>query len=660
MFSKITDQTGEGFRFLYKNASPWDHSHFVQQMVDTIPVPVFIKDADHQYLAFNKAWEEFTGISRETGLQITLEDILERLNDPGLAEFHRQKDREVLENGGIVSYEQKLPHKDGTVRDAMFYKTAFFNMNGDLHGFLGLFMDLSAQKRSEEMLQYRLRMEESVAQISKLLISPGDPSWKDVLPFIGRALAADHAYLLLAAEQTMEGAQLYQWHQDKPGFDKETTRNQALTTHLIWRLREEQYTASVDESAIADHLAEIFQWLPIGSMASVPIFSANGASIGALVLGNQARDRIWLREDVQALQMVGEMIGVCWNRKQEEIKFHKAFNGSPNLIAIISMIRDRYVEVNRMFTETTGYDIKHIVNRSLDECVLAHNRSTLFRIKRMVQAYGSIRNQEFSFLNRLGQERQGLLSAELFTYRGEPCMMTTITDITERKEIEMEMSRLGQLNLVGEIAASFGHEVRNPMTTVRGFLQLLAEKEEYSSDKEYFTLMIEELDRANAIISEFLSLAKDKRADKTPQNLNHIIENVFPLISADAIAQEKYLKLDLHPIPNLMLDQKEVRQLLLNLVRNGIEAMSPGGTVTIGTRSENELVVLSVRDEGQGIDNLILDKIATPFFTTKDQGTGLGLSVCHSIAVRHDAVVEVQTSDNTGTTICVKFRVVDR
>lgn len=228
-------------------------------------------------------------------------------------------------------------------------------------------------------------------------------------------------------------------------------------------------------------------------------------------------------------------------------------------------------------------------------------------------------------------------------------------DITARKNIEREMDRLERLNLVGEMAAGIGHEIRNPMTTIRGFLQFLGEKKDCAVYKEYFDIMTGELDRANSIITEFLSLARNKAIDLKMRSLNIIIMSIYPLIEADALVTDKYIETDLNAIPDFPLDEKEIRQLILNLVRNGLEAMPAGGKLKLKTYVENGNVVLAVQDHGTGIDAQVLTKIGTPFLTTKDQGTGLGLPVCYRIAERHNAAIAVDTSPH-GTTFYVRFK----
>lgn len=228
-------------------------------------------------------------------------------------------------------------------------------------------------------------------------------------------------------------------------------------------------------------------------------------------------------------------------------------------------------------------------------------------------------------------------------------------NITDRVKVEKEMARLERLNLIGEMAASIGHEVRNPMTTVRGFLQMLGGKKDWGVYREYFNIMIEELDRANNIITEFLSLARNKPVDLKVTSLNSILRSLSLLMVANGTNSNVDVALELGDIPDVSLNEKEIRQLILNLVRNGLEAMDHGGKLTIKTYLHNGEVVLAVHDQGPGIKADLLDKVGTPFFTTKEEGTGLGLAVCYGIAARHNAIITVETGPS-GTEFFVRFK----
>lgn len=263
-------------------------------------------------------------------------------------------------------------------------------------------------------------------------------------------------------------------------------------------------------------------------------------------------------------------------------------------------------------------------------------------------------------LEKVGLRKDGLevpveVSVSCWESNGDVYLTEIVRDISGRKKMEIEMARLDRLNLVGQMAAVIGHEIRNPMTSVRGFLQILAGKSECDSYRGYFDLMIEELDRANTIIAEFLSLARNKTPETRMYSINRVVEALSPLLTADALNSKKDIAFELGEVPEISLDEKEIRQLILNFARNGLEAMTCGGKLTIKTFLEGSEVVLAVQDQGEGISDEIMEHIGVPFFTTKENGTGLGLATCYSIARRHNAGIQVETC-SSGTAFMVRFR----
>lgn len=332
----------------------------------------------------------------------------------------------------------------------------------------------------------------------------------------------------------------------------------------------------------------------------------------------------------------------------------QAVEQSPVLI-MITDANGNINYINQKYTSTTEYLPEEVYGKNIwarrdqsKEC------TAIYQTVKSGKAWqGEIKNRKKN--GEFYWERVTI--APFSNKKGEITHLIRVSeDITECKRIEKEMARLAQLNLVGEMAAGIAHEIRNPMTSVRGFLQLLGDKEECSRYKNYFDMMISELDRANSIITEFLTLARNKAMLLKKQNLVTIIRTLLPLLQKEGIKTDKYIQADLEEVPDLLLDEDEIRQLIINLVRNGLEAMPPGGKVIIRTYTEDNEVVFSVQDEGKGISAEVLEKIGTPFFTTKDKGTGLGLAVCYSIATRHKATISVDTSPG-GSTFYVRFKI---
>jgi two-component system, sporulation sensor kinase E len=338
-------------------------------------------------------------------------------------------------------------------------------------------------------------------------------------------------------------------------------------------------------------------------------------------------------------------------QKSEE-RFATAFNFNPSPMSIRSIDDGRYITVNESFLRTFEYTREEVIGNTLRSLhILIDDYGEIVQFLRKGK---SIRNLETHAYTKSGKLLIGLLFCELIDIGGKLYTLSVFIDISERKKLEE--ARLERLNLVGHMSTGIAHEIRNPLTTIRGFMQFLSTKKDLSHCKEYFDLTIQELDQINSIMSELILLARTKSVDFKLINLNTLISALLPLIKADEMITNKEVDVDLGDIPDLLIDKKEMIQLILNLAKNGIESMEDKGILKISTYVDSGEVVLSVQDRGKGMDAEILKKIGTPFFSTKDTGTGLGLAICYSIAERHRAVIEIETSSK-GTTFLVRFKI---
>lgn len=254
----------------------------------------------------------------------------------------------------------------------------------------------------------------------------------------------------------------------------------------------------------------------------------------------------------------------------------------------------------------------------------------------------------------LSEFAERILTGDAYNYK---CRLPEFTPILNYiNEQTDKMMRLDRLNLIGEMAAGIAHEIRNPMTTVKGLLQFIGNKKEFSAHKDNFNLMVDEIDRANDIISTFLSLSKNRSMQFETSNLNTVIEDVYPMLKATVSMHDCNLQLNLGPIPDINLDSNSIRQFILNMVRNAIDAMPDGGDVEIRTHTAGDKIFLTVKDNGLGIPTEIKEKLGTPFFTTKENGTGLGLAICYRIAQRHAAHLLVDSEPGKGTAFTLQFK----
>ena len=341
---------------------------------------------------------------------------------------------------------------------------------------------------------------------------------------------------------------------------------------------------------------------------------------------------------------------------QTESKFRTIFEASNDVIFILDINTGQIIETNKKSEKVLGYSPEEIYKHTPKMFTAGNYPYTGEEGLKLLQraALGEPQQVEWLCKDKAGNLLYAEVSIVKVKLQGKEYLLATLRDIDERRRIETEMARLDRLHIVGEMAAGIAHEIRNPMTTVRGFIQIMAGKKQFADYKEHFSLMIDELDRANSIISEYLSVARNKTTDMELSNLNSIIKAIYPLIEADANNHGKKVELNLAPVPDLVLNEKEIRQVILNLTRNGLDAMTAGKKLTITTLSEGEEVILSIKDEGTGIKPEVLSKLGTPFYTTKPEGTGLGLALCYSIAERHQAKIELETGSD-GTTFSLRF-----
>lgn len=440
-------------------------------------------------------------------------------------------------------------------------------------------------------------------------------------------------------------------------LDKKTIKTTKLSKDCNWTevdWMEKSYDAKIQE---------VIQTKNIDSkgLLMIPLVSM-GEVLGVIVVGKEGKSynsQIQLAKSIvdATAPTFSNLLYMDQLESMVEERTRELAAANEKVTSVIESITDGFFTLNNKWEFTYVNKHQYFPQRKTAKDVLGKNIREVFpssvdtvMYKEFHRAMSERTTVHFEFLS-ISDEYWYEVSA--YPYDDGICCI--FKNITEKKQYEQELKRLSNIDLIGQMAAGISHEIRNPMTTVRGFLQLLKEENIYEKHNKYFNLMIEELDRSNSIITEFLSMGNTKKSDLQMLDLNLIIHDTIPLIKIDTHNQNKYIQVDTNDIPELLLNRNEIRQLLINLYRNGLEAMSTGQVLTISTYKEGQnCVVLAVRDQGKGIRPEVLEKLGTPFYTTKDNGTGLGLGICYAIAARHNAKIEIQTGSE-GTTFFVKF-----
>lgn len=217
---------------------------------------------------------------------------------------------------------------------------------------------------------------------------------------------------------------------------------------------------------------------------------------------------------------------------------------------------------------------------------------------------------------------------------------------------EEHIVRSEKLKAIGELAAGMAHEIRNPLTTLKGFLQL-AKNNNYSVEA-YYEIMESEISRMSELTGEFLQFSKPHFSHLKPSILQDCILRAIQLTESQALLLGHEVRFNnVHEPIILNMDKDKIFQVILNLIKNGLEAMNESGVITIRLSKAEAEAIIEVDDTGTGIPQSRIEQIFLPFYTTKDKGTGLGLSICYKIVQDHQGKIEVKSVVNQGTTFCI-------
>ncbi|WGD66959.1 PAS domain-containing protein [Bacillus velezensis] len=263
-----------------------------------------------------------------------------------------------------------------------------------------------------------------------------------------------------------------------------------------------------------------------------------------------------------------------------------------------------------------------------------------------------IKQSWFTFKNRLIYTEMVCIPTTFF---GETAVQVILRDISERKQTEELMLKSEKLSIAGQLAAGIAHEIRNPLTAIKGFLQLM--KPTMGENEHYFEIVFSELSRIELILSELLMLAKPQQnAVKERVNLKKIISEVTALLETQANLKGIFIKTDYeHDSMYINGDQNQLKQVFINLIKNAVESMPDGGTVHIIMTEDEYSVNVTVKDEGDGIPENVLKRIGEPFLITKEKGTGLGLMVTFNLIKNHQGAIQVDSKPDRGTAFHITF-----
>ncbi|KPC97955.1 Sporulation kinase E [Geobacillus sp. BCO2] len=331
--------------------------------------------------------------------------------------------------------------------------------------------------------------------------------------------------------------------------------------------------------------------------------------------------------------------------RESEQKFRSIFDHAMDGILLWDA-NHRIIDANPVVCGIFSVEKEALLGRMVVELVPERARRQLNKLFQQCQRTGEASGEVEFFDEGKGRIIEFSLKKEVIPSVG----MMMLRDVTERKEMELQLRKSDTLNVVGELAAGIAHEIRNPMTALKGFIQLL----QGSIDGDYsmyFNVIMSELKRIESIITEFLVLAKPQAVQYRQNDICKIMQDTIDLISAQAMMHNVQIIADFERgLPPVYCEPNQLKQVFINILKNAIEVMPKGGDITVRIVRADCYVRISITDQGCGIPKDKIKKLGEPFYTTKERGTGLGLMVSYKIIEEHQGKIEVESEVGVGTT----------
>ncbi|CAM4368443.1 PAS domain S-box protein [Paenibacillus alkaliterrae] len=311
----------------------------------------------------------------------------------------------------------------------------------------------------------------------------------------------------------------------------------------------------------------------------------------------------------------------------------------------------KVIQVNRAFDLLFGYEEEEaigLINPTLPESHKAEKKQMLNQLLagKVLQAQETMRMTKSGELIPVSVTISPIRDSD-----GSIRAFASISrDMRSRNKMEELLRRSEKLTTVGQLAAGVAHEIRNPLTTLRGFLQLQQESKKLTLT--HVSLMLSELDRINLIVGEFLILAKPQATRFVTKDVRDVLQDVIALMNSEAILHNIEFRVSFTDDScRISCEENQLKQVFINLLKNAIEAMPSGGFIHIHITCRREHISISITDEGEGIPDEIIPNIGDPFFTGKETGTGLGIMVSQRIINSHKGTMDIKSQVNVGTTV---------
>lgn len=346
--------------------------------------------------------------------------------------------------------------------------------------------------------------------------------------------------------------------------------------------------------------------------------------------------------------------------RERETSYRKSVDHAPAAIFKLDYQLGTILDANIMAEETLGFGREEMMGMRIWDVVPAHERERTARLLEETRTHGHASSEDLHLQTRAGKLVAVVLNAGLIEYGPHRFFHVICVDVSDRKRLESRLIQSEKMAAIGQLAAGIAHEIRNPLGIITNALYDLSEVLECRDPavEEDLRIAKEEMQRVQSIINNLLEFSRDSRAELERVDINDLLRKTLQLMSKSLQNSGVNVVTEFVPLSSCIANQNALRQIFLNLITNAVQAMPEGGELRVRTEPLIDgRIQLQFSDTGVGIAPEHLNDIFNPFFTTKapGQGTGLGLSVVHSVVKRYRGDIHVQSQVNRGTTFTIQF-----
>ncbi|MCA1031235.1 PAS domain S-box protein [Bacillus timonensis] len=584
---------------------------------------ILILDANRKTVRINKAYTDVSGYTEE---DVIGKSPAEWIAPKHLAEFHRIIN--IVETGReLRDFQTQRIHKNGRKVDISVTYSPYKNRKGEIIGFICSFRDITERKRMEEKLQksidqYKL-ITENMSDIICVLNNTGEITY----------VSPSSDIILENPPEFFVGKCVFSMIHPE---DREVLRESLRKVNDATKPGRYEFRFL--------HKNGDYIWIEIHS---TPVLNHRKALDHIVIV---ARDISSRKRAEHALAESKEKYELIANNTSDLIKTY-------NLDGMISFASPSHKSV-------LGLDGKFLEKKSIYQFIhyedVAHIKSKLKEVR--------ANREPFLMQIRLQNNSGDWLTFESITTpilckgTGEVVSFLSVSrNISDRLKNEELIRNLDRLSIIGQLAAGVAHEIRNPLTSLKGFSKILSSTLKSGDSKKYLGIMLDELDRIDLIVNEFMSLAKPQAVEFKQVNLCEIITSTMTVLETQAMLHNVQLICDF-PEQDIFINcqPNQIKQVFMNFIKNSIEAMGDrGGVVQITIELTSiKHVRVTVKDEGAGIETSRLKYLGTPFYTTKEKGIGLGLTISNKIIKEHHGEMNIKSQLGVGTSVEVTLPIV--